>query len=109
MRNPVVSPQDTTFTYMLHPVTGTPLFAHVDMLEPGRRDREELRCFYAAQYEMVKIRWGGDGGDGGWNTVNGKFQMGFNGIWVGLKVEYTQDMAIFMGQMGDGMLNILLF
>jgi len=41
--------------------------------------------------------------------INGKFQMGFNGIWVGLKVEYTQDMAIFMGQMGDGMLNILLF
>ena len=46
---------------MLHPVTGTPLFAHVDLLEPGRRDREELRCFYAAQYEMVNEvgwRWG---------------------------------------------------
>lgn len=41
---------------MLHPVTGTPLFAHVDLLEPGRHDREELRCFYAAQYEMVKLR-----------------------------------------------------
>eukprot|EP00435_Cladocopium_sp_Y103_P018365 s1393_g4.t1 len=49
---------DTTFTYMLHPVTGTPLFAHVDRLEPGRHDREELRCFYAAQYEMVKMRAG---------------------------------------------------
>ena len=50
---------------MLHPVTGTPLFAHVDLLEPGRRDREELRCFYAAQYEMVKMRLDGDGG---WDT-----------------------------------------
>ena len=48
--------KDTSFTYMLHPVTNTPIFAHVDMLEPGRHDKEELRCFYAAQYEMVKLR-----------------------------------------------------
>mmetsp|Transcript_21377 Transcript_21377/g.44068 ORF Transcript_21377/g.44068 Transcript_21377/m.44068 type:complete len:633 (-) Transcript_21377:50-1948(-) len=49
---------DVTFTYMLHPVTNIPVFAHVDPLEPGRHDKEELRCFYAAQFEMVKLRAG---------------------------------------------------
>ena len=43
---------------MLHPVTNIPVFAHVDPLEPGRHDKEELRCFYAAQFEMVKLRAG---------------------------------------------------
>lgn len=41
--------EDTSFTYLLHPATGMPIFA-----EP----RDDVSCFHAAQQEMVRLRTG---------------------------------------------------
>jgi len=51
---------NTNFTYMIHPVTRLPVFASMDPYV--RLDSQSipgtLRCFYAAQYEMLRMRAG---------------------------------------------------
>lgn len=49
---------DTAFTYMFHPITGSPVFAPVPAHKSGKQENAELECFSAAQYEMLKIRAG---------------------------------------------------
>mmetsp|Transcript_69926 Transcript_69926/g.181390 ORF Transcript_69926/g.181390 Transcript_69926/m.181390 type:complete len:711 (+) Transcript_69926:153-2285(+) len=43
------------FTYLFHPVYGLPVFAQVDH---SAVEMVNLRCFYASQYEMVRMRAG---------------------------------------------------
>jgi len=43
------------FTYLLHPVTDTPIFAQAD---ESTQELISMRCFYSAQYEMVRMRAG---------------------------------------------------
>eukprot|EP00931_Biecheleriopsis_adriatica_P085727 TRINITY_DN60549_c0_g1_i1.p1 TRINITY_DN60549_c0_g1~~TRINITY_DN60549_c0_g1_i1.p1 ORF type:complete len:692 (+),score=105.75 TRINITY_DN60549_c0_g1_i1:42-2117(+) len=45
---------DTNFTYIYDPVTDTPIFAHPSPEGPA----QELRCFRAAQKDIVKMRAG---------------------------------------------------
>mmetsp|Transcript_60699 Transcript_60699/g.174026 ORF Transcript_60699/g.174026 Transcript_60699/m.174026 type:complete len:713 (+) Transcript_60699:138-2276(+) len=47
---------NTRFAYLVHPVTSMPVFSQTDF----SADQVSLRCFYAAQYEMVRIRAGLD-------------------------------------------------
>jgi len=53
---------NTNFTYMIHPITRLPIFATVNPFDRFNKesglDMGSLRCFYAAQYEMLRMRAG---------------------------------------------------
>jgi len=48
---------DTDFIYTTHPQTGLPVFANID--ESDRLgSMDEMKCYYAASYDMLRIRAG---------------------------------------------------
>jgi len=51
-----VCQHDIDFTYLSHPVTGVPVFAKAS----GSGEVLHMRCWWASQYEMVRIRAGFD-------------------------------------------------